>query len=722
MRRSSTLAVLLLILSAFLPLTAASAADVGIAITDALVFDPEIAGVEVDDVVTWTNTGEFEPHNIISEDGRFESEVLQPGDTFTYEITPDDDDQAIRYICTIHPGMEGQLLVGDAEPVADFFPPTEDGSFVRLDADDAVGASVAWSAEYYETGTVPIALLARDDLFADSLSSSGLQGALGAPLLLTPPNAEDERVAGELERLGVEEVVILGGEATGVQDYGYPSERLAGGARIETAIEIARDTYPDAETAMVVRAYGDDGPDDTRAFIDSLGAGAYAARQGIPVFLSEPEQLADAVGTYMGAAESLTTVIVVGGTDALDEQVVTDLEGLGKEVIRIGGANRFATAAMLALDLGQPAAAMYVDGVNDLAWASGFSAASVAARGGALVLTSGDSVPPETAALAAAGGVPYSVCGPFVEDVACDSLEAITNQIASAFVGDFVSFPEGRKVVPGPGAEGGMGDSQLFVLDDGQTICYQVFTYSAEDNEITAMAIAEGAESATATPVIDLPAPINLNGDPTSTFYPGCAFDVDSDLVDDLQANPTDYALVADTASQPGGAFRDQLRVPLAVAFAEASGDQVVPGPGDGTAGGFTNVVLTEDVICQFAIVVDDIEGLFSGEAPPTPLDPSATAANIHEGMEGETGTVVQALRAPTTVEIGYCTDYQDGFDTEAFTEDPSSFYYDVSNSEFPDGAVRGQFFNPFAEGPPPPGEAKTAPQPTRLPRWSWGS
>lgn len=415
-------------------------------------------------------------------------------------------------------------------------------------------------------------------------------------------------------------------------------------------------------------------------------------------------------------------MIVVGGTDALDEQVVTDLEGLGKEVIRIGGANRFATAAMLALDLGQPAAAMYVDGVNDLAWASGFSAASVAARGGALVLTSGDSVPPETAALAAAGGIPYSVCGPFVEDVACDSVEAITTEIAATFVGEFVAFPEGRKVVPGPGAEGGMGDSTLYVLEDGETICYQVFTYGAEDNEITSMAIAEGAASATATPVIELPAPINLNGDPTSTFYPGCAFEVDPNLVADIRADSANFALVVDTASQPDGAFRDQLHEPFAVSLADSDGTQVVPGPGDDPAGGFALVVLTEDALCHFAFTVDDLEGVFSGEAPPTPLNPWATAAHIHEGGEGETGTVVQALRPPTTVEIGYCDDYQEGFDVQAYADDPSAFYYDVHNSEFPDGAIRGQFFDPFSQGPPPPGAAKAAPRPTRLPRWSWGS
>ena len=71
-------------------------------------FVPEEAEVNVGQKVIWDNN-DTAPHNVTAEKGAdFKSETLNRGDTFEY--TPQ---QAgtIDYVCTIHPGQDGRLIV-----------------------------------------------------------------------------------------------------------------------------------------------------------------------------------------------------------------------------------------------------------------------------------------------------------------------------------------------------------------------------------------------------------------------------------------------------------------------------------------------------------------------------------------------------------------------------------------------------------------------------------
>jgi plastocyanin len=71
-------------------------------------FVPEKITVKAGEKVTWTNDEEI-PHDVAATSGaKFKSEVFGKGGTFTYTPTKAG---TIKYECTLHPGMVGELVV-----------------------------------------------------------------------------------------------------------------------------------------------------------------------------------------------------------------------------------------------------------------------------------------------------------------------------------------------------------------------------------------------------------------------------------------------------------------------------------------------------------------------------------------------------------------------------------------------------------------------------------
>ena len=71
-------------------------------------FVPREAAVKVGQKVPWTNDDD-PPHNVTAKQGAdFASDTMNKGDTFDY--TPAKAG-TIDYVCTIHPGQDGTLIV-----------------------------------------------------------------------------------------------------------------------------------------------------------------------------------------------------------------------------------------------------------------------------------------------------------------------------------------------------------------------------------------------------------------------------------------------------------------------------------------------------------------------------------------------------------------------------------------------------------------------------------
>jgi len=191
---------------------------------------------------------------------------------------------------------------------------------------------------------------------------------------------------------GINSVTIVGG--TGVVSSavyeslktasGVTPTRLAGADRYATALAVA-DAVDGAGPVDVVLATGTNFP-------DALAAGPLALAESAPIVLNQGASLLPAVKAYLATATG--DIHVVGGTGVVPASVVTELQGMGKNVIRYGGATREATAVAVAKALGtngdNSAILVNRDGFADALAAGPF--ASLSAVKGSIMPVGTDSV------------------------------------------------------------------------------------------------------------------------------------------------------------------------------------------------------------------------------------------------------------------------------------------------------------------------------------------
>jgi CHRD domain len=107
------------------------------------------------------------------------------------------------------------------------------------------------------------------------------------------------------------------------------------------------------------------------------------------------------------------------------------------------------------------------------------------------------------------------------------------------------------------------------------------------------------------------------------------------------------------------------------------NGEEEVPGPGDPNGTGTATLTLDRQAgeIC-YRLTVDKIR--------------TATAAHIHEGPAGVAGPVVVGLEPPSDGSSEGCVSVKRSLINEILS-DPSDYYVNVHNEQYPAGAVRGQ-------------------------------
>lgn len=244
--------------------------------------------------------------------------------------------------------------------------PTSNAVVSRWSGVDAVSTSLDVASAFYQnkidslpdegaciySGNV---VLATSNDFRDSMSATGLAGALDAPIILVDKDKGiDEHTILRLRTCLAENVYIVGGPAalnpSKVEDVinseleGVNIERIYGPEAADTSvacakriIEVTGETPKYAVVAM------------SDNFADALSFSSFAYVYKVPILLETPGNTAADRTLTSEAKEVLNTVtdevFVGGGTAAVSKESLADID---KVIIRISGNERYDTSNQIA--------------------------------------------------------------------------------------------------------------------------------------------------------------------------------------------------------------------------------------------------------------------------------------------------------------------------------------------------------------------------------------
>ncbi len=187
-------------------------------------------------------------------------------------------------------------------------------------------------------------------------------------------------------------VLAFGAPATGIADHAA-IVRVDGATRVHTAAGLSQTlggSPSDVDTVVIARA---------DRYADALAGAPLAASLDGPLLLTGRDRLSDATADEIDRL-GISTAIVLGGTAAVSQQVVDDLRSHDVDTVRrIGGADRFETAARVAAEL-DGAHVYVVEGIHadpSRGWPDAIAASGLAAhRVRPILLVEQDQLPPAT--------------------------------------------------------------------------------------------------------------------------------------------------------------------------------------------------------------------------------------------------------------------------------------------------------------------------------------
>lgn len=277
--------------------------------------------------------------------------------------------------------------------------PIDPGIFERLSTGGSkAAAAVAISRYTFKDKQAEIAVIAREDNFADAMSGGPLAGKRG-PLLLTNTRKLSSETLTELKRVLAKNptIYVLGGTAAVSEDVAKQLgslgtvKRLRGSGRVETSAAIAREVLAHTASSQIMIAR--EGPDDKVPWADALAGGAWGAAYGVPVLLTNSTKLSPQVGEVI-KTNRIAKVHLLGGTGALADSVK---KGLPRNVTvqRHSGKDRTETATVVATALwgSDVDSLVLANGFDKNAWVWALAAAPLSAKTGSPLLLSGSDQP-----------------------------------------------------------------------------------------------------------------------------------------------------------------------------------------------------------------------------------------------------------------------------------------------------------------------------------------
>lgn len=216
-----------------------------------------------------------------------------------------------------------------------------DGIVTRVAGNDRYATAAAASRAAFDSATV--AYLAVGTSYPEAVAAGPVAALRDAPLLLTRTASLPNETRGELQRLGVDEVVIVGGTgavSTAVEaelSATYTVTRISGDDRYSTVAAISASYFPPDGVPVVYIARGD-------LFVDALAGGPAAVAHDGPILLTDKDQLPAPTIAELQRLNP-ARIVILGGTAAVSSGVEDALgQYLTAGVSRLAGSNRYSTA------------------------------------------------------------------------------------------------------------------------------------------------------------------------------------------------------------------------------------------------------------------------------------------------------------------------------------------------------------------------------------------
>lgn len=241
----------------------------------------------------------------------------------------------------------------------------------RLEGKNRVETSIAVSREAFKD-KANVAIIVGYDGEVDALTGTLLAQKKGAPILISDKKSLSDGLKNELKRLDSRDIFILGG--TNVVSEGIEAElkalglnvtRIRGERREETAINIANESIDgEVNEAFLSLGYG--------VYADALAIGPIAATKNAPLLLTKSNDIDPITLDYLKSL-NIKKVNIIGGKNAVSDNVKKVLENMGISVVRISGASREETAVSIAN--------IYIKNPNKIFIANGYKYADAVVGG-----------------------------------------------------------------------------------------------------------------------------------------------------------------------------------------------------------------------------------------------------------------------------------------------------------------------------------------------------
>ncbi|WHX40268.1 S8 family serine peptidase [Mesobacillus sp. AQ2] len=194
---------------------------------------------------------------------------------------------------------------------------------------------VSYSGTSMATAFVTGSLALLKEMYPD-LSASALREKLGR-------NALDLGASGKDSWYGL-----------GLVQTPLTPERLSGKDRFEVSANISQKGWDSADTVFI---------SNYNAFADALSAAPLAYKYNSPILLTQAGSLNPVTKQEITRLKA-KNIVLIGGSGSLNDSIAKELRGMGKNVRRIGGQNRFEVSKNIALELGTYQTAIVANGLN----------------------------------------------------------------------------------------------------------------------------------------------------------------------------------------------------------------------------------------------------------------------------------------------------------------------------------------------------------------------